>query len=489
MPGTEAGGGFQIEHRSGPVRRPGLRGRSRHVTGLARSSQVARDQAAAAGRAPTRHRIWRCGVLAAVAWLAIAWFTERWPDVGDVGPAGLLAGCMATIGLALAGASVASIYVDLPRLFRTGPWLVALALLLGLWELATAKLDLLPRPFFATPQSLIEVYVDDWPRLGECVARSLMLLVTGYAIGAVIGLRQRRGDWMVPCHRLLGASGASLHRAAAGDRLAAAGVLRVSIELERRGISDRAGDRISGRRIDLVRRGERQPRVLRRRANSRRAPRLPDSEGRHPGRDAVGLRRALHGSWGIVRGAGRGRDDGRESRAWLVPELGAGLGRLSEHVRGAAGHGVDVQRSDHAAVPPARPAAVLAEGVCCGGSGGRSAWRVGPGDASCRTSSSCMGSHCPCSMRSTSKPDLANSLHFRPKRLRQIHLAPPDRRTGAAALGPHRHGRARRSTGLILRASWCFRTRRCFRGAPCGRTWHSGWKPGGLLRAQRRARR
>ena len=58
----------------------------------------------------------------------------------------LLAGCMATIGLALAGATVASIYVDLPRLFRAGPWLVALALLLGLWELVTAKLDLLPRP-------------------------------------------------------------------------------------------------------------------------------------------------------------------------------------------------------------------------------------------------------------------------------------------------------------------------------------------------------
>ena len=95
---------------------------------------------------------------------------QRWPDVGDVGPAGLLAGCMAAIGLALAGASVASIYVDLPRLVRTGPWLVALALLLGLWELVTAKLDLLPRPFFATPQSLIEVYVDDWARLGECVS-------------------------------------------------------------------------------------------------------------------------------------------------------------------------------------------------------------------------------------------------------------------------------------------------------------------------------
>ena len=69
--------------------------------------------------------------------------------------------------LLLVVASLASIYVDLPRLIRTGPWLVALALLFGLWELVTAKLDLLPRPFFATPQSLLEVYTDDWARLGD----------------------------------------------------------------------------------------------------------------------------------------------------------------------------------------------------------------------------------------------------------------------------------------------------------------------------------
>ena len=39
--------------------------------------------------------------------------------------------------------------------------------------------------------------------------------------------------------------------------------------------------------------------------------------------------------------------------------------------------------------------------------------------------------------------------------------------------------------GPILLAFWCFRTRRCFRGAPCGRTWHLGWKPEVCSRAQR----
>ena len=97
---------FKAEHRSGPVRRSGLRGRSGDVTELARSARVARDPASDAGMGLTRHRIWRCGVLAAVVWLAIAWSTARWPDVGDVGPAGLLAGCMAAIGFGLLAATV-----------------------------------------------------------------------------------------------------------------------------------------------------------------------------------------------------------------------------------------------------------------------------------------------------------------------------------------------------------------------------------------------
>jgi NitT/TauT family transport system permease protein len=156
------------------------------VTSLAQNTPAARDQARGAGTAPARP-IWRCGALAAVSWLVTAWFTAHWPDVGAVGPADLLAGCMAVTGLALVGASILSAYLDLPRLVRAGPWLIALALMLALWELVTAKINLLPRPFFATPQSLMEVYVEDWARLGECVARSLMLLLTGYTMGATLG--------------------------------------------------------------------------------------------------------------------------------------------------------------------------------------------------------------------------------------------------------------------------------------------------------------
>lgn len=179
---------------------------------LTQSARVAGDQQSDATARVTHRRLWRCGALATVAWLAVAALTERWPDAGDVGPAALLAVCTASVGIGLLGATVASSWVDLPRLFRAGPWLVALALLLGVWEVASAKLDLLPRPFFATPQSILEVYTDDWPRLGESTVHSLMLLVTGYALGAVLGFisgvaigwSRAIGYWVHPVLRFVG---------------------------------------------------------------------------------------------------------------------------------------------------------------------------------------------------------------------------------------------------------------------------------------------
>ena len=173
---------------------------------------AAGDRASDAVTYRTNSRIWWCGGLAAVVWLAGAVLTMRWPDTGEVGPTNQFAGCMATIGVLLIGATIASRYVDLPRLFRAGPWLVALALLFGLWELASAKLNLLPRPFFAAPQSLLEVYTDDWLRLADSTAHSLMLLITGYVAGAVLGFisgvaigwSRAVGYWMHPLIRFVG---------------------------------------------------------------------------------------------------------------------------------------------------------------------------------------------------------------------------------------------------------------------------------------------
>ena len=78
---------------------------------------------------------------------------------------------------------------------------------------------------------------------------------------------------------------------------------------------------------------------------------LPDPESRDTGCVAVGIRRPVHGTRRVVFGADRGGNDGGEGRARLVSAMGAGLGRVFEHVCRVAGHGVDVLGPDHPAVP------------------------------------------------------------------------------------------------------------------------------------------
>ncbi|MBF9265446.1 ABC transporter permease, partial [Paracidovorax cattleyae] len=93
-----------------------------------------------------------------------------------------------------------------------GPWLVAAPLLLAVWEVSTAKLGLLPPPFFAPPQSLVEVYAEDWGRLGLSTAHSARLLATGFVWGALagfatgvwIGWSRVAGYWVHPVLRFLG---------------------------------------------------------------------------------------------------------------------------------------------------------------------------------------------------------------------------------------------------------------------------------------------
>lgn len=133
--------------------------------------------------------LWGLGVVAALAWAAAAILTVLWPDEDAWDH---------TTNLAILFTVVAGILVALvtiepfaprlsARLRQSGPWLIALAALSTLWQVVTAKLGLLPRPFFHPPQSLLEVYLTDWSMLGLSVLHSLRLLLLGYAIGAVLG--------------------------------------------------------------------------------------------------------------------------------------------------------------------------------------------------------------------------------------------------------------------------------------------------------------
>jgi NitT/TauT family transport system permease protein len=154
---------------------------------------------------------WRTGVAAAAVWLAAASLTAFWPDADDLGRTDLLATIMAALGAVLLAASVSE-RLRLAALRNAGPWLVALALWFAVWELITAKLDLLPRPFFTSPQSMLEVFTDDWPRLGESVLRSLWLLLpatvigaaAGFVTGVAVGWSRLVGYWVHPLLRLIG---------------------------------------------------------------------------------------------------------------------------------------------------------------------------------------------------------------------------------------------------------------------------------------------
>ena len=167
-------------------------------------------------------RPWGVGLLASLAWGATAALTLAWPNAVSgftdwpyTDEAGWAAAAMATLlfVLALAGpfAGPAGGAV-LRRVRPAGPWIVAIAVGLGLWELLTAKLGRLPTPFFAPPTALAEVYLDDWKRLGESTWNSAKLLTYGVAWGAAVGFlvgvsigwSRAIGYWVHPVIRFLG---------------------------------------------------------------------------------------------------------------------------------------------------------------------------------------------------------------------------------------------------------------------------------------------
>jgi NitT/TauT family transport system permease protein len=164
--------------------------------------------------APSVRRLWWLGFAAAVAWAGAASITQFWADIDDLDGTDLLATVQFVIAALLLAAALfhAATGRLYPEVRRLGAWAVALAVLLAVWEIVTAKLLLLPRPFFAAPQSMLQVYVDDWPRLGTSVVASLILLLPGYLIGVAagfvtgvaVGWSRLVGYWLHPVLRLIG---------------------------------------------------------------------------------------------------------------------------------------------------------------------------------------------------------------------------------------------------------------------------------------------
>ena len=165
--------------------------------------------------APGRLRFWWTGSAAALAWGLTGALTLRLPN-----KAAGFSDWLYTDEFGIAAFVVAALLLALalpgPRwLFRirpAGPWLIALGVGFGAWELLTAKLAWLPTPFFAPPTALIEVVIDDWRRLGDSTWNSLKLLSTGVAwgastgfvVGVSIGWSRAVGYWVHPLIRFIG---------------------------------------------------------------------------------------------------------------------------------------------------------------------------------------------------------------------------------------------------------------------------------------------
>ncbi|WP_040802952.1 ABC transporter permease [Nocardia concava] len=74
------------------------------------------------------------------------------------------------------------------RLRHWTPWIGVVAAWILVWEYSTAKTGWLEPPHFASPQQMLLVFWEDGGLLVSCTWHSLLLLVTGFSIGAVSGL-------------------------------------------------------------------------------------------------------------------------------------------------------------------------------------------------------------------------------------------------------------------------------------------------------------
>jgi NitT/TauT family transport system permease protein len=172
----------------------------------------------AAVRAPfaTRDNVARLSLAATAgaAWLLLAFITLRWPDIGDWGRGPELAIAASAFGVALI---VGGLFGPMwepgaVRLRRSTPWLLALGLFFSAWQATTAKLGVLPQPFFPPPHAILEVFIDDWAKLAQSIVASVKLELLGFLVGAaggfvtgvLLGWSRAFGYWAHPILRLIG---------------------------------------------------------------------------------------------------------------------------------------------------------------------------------------------------------------------------------------------------------------------------------------------
>ncbi|HEY5817697.1 MAG TPA: ABC transporter permease subunit [Mesorhizobium sp.] len=164
--------------------------------------------------APAGAGIWVLGLVAAAAWIGVAALIELWPEIipQPYGRELAIASLVIALGLVVVAATGRLFGAVASTVRYYGPWFLAAAAVVAGWEIVTAKTGLLPVPFFSSPQSILEVFFDDWSRLGISVWYSVLLLAKGYFFGAVagfvtgvtIGWSRAASYWVHPLLRLIG---------------------------------------------------------------------------------------------------------------------------------------------------------------------------------------------------------------------------------------------------------------------------------------------
>jgi len=139
------------------------------------------------------YRNWAIIAAAAAAWFIAAYITDTWPEKGPQGGGWDRTGDLVLLLAAVGGVTLLAAIVGLrfeavfTRVRHAAPWLIVTAAIVLAWELITAKLNVLPMPFFPPPQEIIEVVREDWARLADSTFASFKLLAFGYLLGAFIG--------------------------------------------------------------------------------------------------------------------------------------------------------------------------------------------------------------------------------------------------------------------------------------------------------------
>src|SRR5690606_17075 len=190
--GTEAGERDPPEHQQRALRQSHLRRRAELREGNVTAIAEASSQDLPISQEAAEPSSASAGLRSGVAWLSVAAATIGWPDKIDFVEFGrttefaILTGLFG-LAVLLAGLRGSRVPALGARIIRWMPWLLLSAGGLLAWQILTAKLGVLPMPFFPPPQSILEVFIDDWPRMLNSVWHSALLLAGGFALGAAAG--------------------------------------------------------------------------------------------------------------------------------------------------------------------------------------------------------------------------------------------------------------------------------------------------------------